>query len=454
MENAVSWVSKFFSGAKTQDTDGPQSYSAIEIARQGQGKDRKAMFPRFLGSATDQLRGLRGGPDALARLRLRDAFTPAQPVADIHHMAGRKDVLQTLIRSLEDQRVHVVLYGERGIGKTSLLRVLAELAEDAQYVVRYSSCGETTDFTELMRSIIDSIPLLYHGGYEPSATEIEEGKSLASLLPQGALSANQISDVLSRLSGTRLLLILDEFDRSPRNGFRRAIAELIKNLSDRSIRVQLVIAGVAANLSELVEAIPSIRRNVLGLHVPVMNSDEIRELLSIGEEASGIKFDDLSVKLISSFSCGSPYLASLLGQLAGLTAIDRAEREVSAQDVASAVRVAVDEIEQRISETSVEKVRSAFLNDRGRPLARLARIAMLNGGRLDTTPKGPGDMAAEECARALRSAGEVDALLIPSEDGIPGRYQFVEEGLPTYIWMLVAKELVDQPGNASTKLPD
>lgn len=450
----MSWFSKLGTRGKTANADETHSYSVIEKAKSSGGKDRKALFPRFMGSATDELRGLRGGPDTMARLRLRDAFTPAQPVADIRHMAGRKDVLHSLIRSLEDQRLHVVLYGERGIGKTSLLRVLAELAGDAQYLVRYTSCGETTDFNEMMRAVIGSIPLLYHGGYDPSATEIEDGQSLASLLPAGSLSANQISDVLARLSGTRLLVIIDEFDRSPRDGFRRAIAELIKNLSDRSIRVQLVIAGVASNLSELVEAIPSIRRNVLGLHVPVMNGEEVRELLAIGEEASGVKFDDLSIKLITSFSCGSPYLASLLGQLSGLAAIDQGERQVSAQDVASAVRVAVEEIEQRISEGSIDKVRLAFANGQGRPLARLARIAMLNGGRLDTQSRTPGDVTAEECARALRDAGEGNGIVVPAPDPVAGRYQFAEEGLPTYIWMLVARDLVDQPGNAGNRLPE
>ncbi|WP_232281019.1 ATP-binding protein [Novosphingobium nitrogenifigens] len=443
----MGWFDKFTS-RKNEHEEAP-SYSQIAAPAPAKAKDRKSLFPRFQSSATDELRGMRGGPDQMARVKLRDAFTPAQPVADIRHMAGRRELINSLIRSLEDQRLHVVLYGERGIGKTSLLRVLAELAHDAQYIVRYKSCGEGSDFSDLMRGVASTIPLLYHADYDPATLDLDEGKSLASLLPAGSLSADDIGDVFARLSGTRVLIILDEFDRSPRGVFRRSIAELIKNLSDRSVRVQLVIAGVASNLSELVDHIPSIRRNVLGLHVPVLDGGEIRELLAIGEEMSGIEFTDAAVGLISSFSCGSPYLASLLGQLSGLAAIDRGSRTIESEDIARGVHVAVEEISQRMSERTTEKVDRVFAQNKGAALVRLARIAMLHGGRLDTVNRGQEMEGVEECRHAIDDLAGLDSgLIIPSEDGVEGRYQFSEEGLPTYIWMLVARERVESTGFA------
>ncbi|QGP78200.1 ATP-binding protein [Sphingobium sp. CAP-1] len=448
MENDVGWLSKFFSRKDEDEDVDPSNLSLIEGGGARTGADRTSHFPRFHGSATDQLRGFRGGPEDRVRLKLRDAFTPAQPVADIQHLAGRTAVLRSLIRSLEDQRLHVVLYGERGIGKTSLLRALTELGHEAQYLVRYTSCGEESDFGALFRSVIETIPLLYHADHDPTAAEIEQGKALDSLLPAGPLSANQISDLFSRLSGTRLLIILDEFDRSPHSGFRRSIAELIKNLSDRSIRVQLVIAGVASNLAELVEHIPSIRRNIFGLRVPAMDAAEVRQMIEIGENASGMTFDEKAVQLIISFSCGSPYLASLLGQHAGMSAIDRGVREAGMVDVAEAVRIAVDEIEQRVSERSVETIRRAFAEGQDYALATLARIAMTHGGRLDTKS---GEQASV-CAHAIAEAGLPYDLVVPIGNPQDGRYEFREEGLPTYLWMLVAREQVDDPLKAVSRI--
>ena len=76
---------------------------------------------------------------------------------------------------------------------------------------------------------------------------------MADLLPAGPLSPRLVADLFAKLTGTRLLVVLDEFDVCESPDFRRNIAELIKNLSDRSIRTQLVIAGVAADLTELVQ---------------------------------------------------------------------------------------------------------------------------------------------------------------------------------------------------------
>ncbi|MCJ2180054.1 AAA family ATPase [Novosphingobium album (ex Hu et al. 2023)] len=379
-------------------------------------------------------------------MQLRDAFTPSQPVSDLRQFAGRTELLDSLIRSIEDQRLHVVLYGERGIGKTSLLHVVSQLAEEAQYLVRYVSCGEDSDFSTLMRSVVGTIPLLYHADYDPTDSEIEEGKSLDELLRPGAISANQLCDIFSRLSGTRMLIILDEFDRSPHGNFRRAIAELIKNLSDRSIRVQFVIAGVASNLAELVEHIPSIRRNVIGLRVPPMKVEETRELIAIGESASGIPFDDRAVDLTTTIANGSPYLASLMGQHAAIAAVERDARIVEAADVAQAVRVAVEEIEQRIPERTVKTIRRIVAEGNGVGLGKIARIAMAHGGRLETRASGPASEDTRECERLVREIALGDDLVRPIGDPGEGIYEFNEEGAPVYIWMLLTHTQIEENG--------
>ena len=84
--------------------------------------------------------------------------------------------------------------------------------------------------------------------------------------------------------------MLDEFDRVESADFRLGIAEFLKNLSDRSIRVQLLIAGVAANLTELLEHIPSIQRSIFALQIPRMTEAEVRQLIKIGEDTSNTGF--------------------------------------------------------------------------------------------------------------------------------------------------------------------
>ena len=102
-------------------------------------------FPRFQSSASDQIDHRGDDPLSALRVRLRSACTPAQPVTDRRMFAGGTRVLTSLIRSIDDQRLHAVIYGERVLGKTSLLHVRAQAARDARYLVVYVTCGASLD---------------------------------------------------------------------------------------------------------------------------------------------------------------------------------------------------------------------------------------------------------------------------------------------------------------------
>lgn len=399
---------------------------------------RDAGFPHFSGSASDLSRRPQAkGADSI-RMRLREAFTPSQPISDTRKFAGRKDLLRTLIRSIEDQQLHVVLYGDRGIGKTSLLHVLEELSRKARYIVRYTSCGEGSDFSEVFRAIAADIPLLFHADYDPTADAIEQGGTLSKLLPTGTLSVSQVSEMFSKVSGTRVLIILDEFDRTDFEKFRRPVAELIKNLSDRSIRVQLVIAGVASNLTELIAHIPSIRRNIIGLPLPIMEKNEVRELIKIGEAVSGLKFTNEALENITMVASGSPYLASLLGQHAGLIAAERGAVEVAADDVSSAVDRTLYEVKLRVSPQSLFFIESLNASGCAEAMGDLARAALVHSGRIaqedvEATFKAVAPKGSE-------SRTTIEHLIKPISDDPTGAYHFLEEGAGLYLWMSLAAE--------------
>ena len=218
-----------------------------------------------------------------------------------------------MIAAIEQQRVHVVVYGERGIGKTSLVHVFADTAREARYLVIYGSCGTEARFDTMFRAFASKIPMLYHRDVLPTAVDNDAAATFDSLLPDGEFGPREVSDLFADVVGTRIVLILDEYDRVLDPGFRRDVAELIKNLSDRAARVQLVLTGVAQNLDELVGYAPSIRRNIIGLPMRPLTAQEVRSVLALGEDAAGIGYSDESVEMIATMAGGSPYLVRLLG---------------------------------------------------------------------------------------------------------------------------------------------
>ena len=300
-------------------------------------------MPKFAATASDDVEAGDGDTtQARRRLALRDALGASQPVIDRESFAGRHDALAQLINSIEQQRVHVVIYGERGIGKTSLAHVFAETAREARYLVLYGSCGTEAVFDTMFRGFAAKIPSIYHKSILPTSPEAERGGNLDTMLPD-EFGPRELAEVFADVVGTRVIIILDEYDRVLDPTFRRDVAELIKNLSDRAARVQLVLTGVAQNLDELIGYAPSIRRNIIGLPMRPLSTQEVKQVLTIGENAAQITYSDEAAQMIATMAGGSPYLVRLLAHRAGMAALDERRNFVDEKHGLAAVeRVLTD----------------------------------------------------------------------------------------------------------------
>ncbi len=446
----MSWINSLMArsfGRKPKASQSAPNFAfATPAAAKAETRDRKpadTAFPRFQSTASDQLSSHLSDDTAAARVRLRSAFTPSQPITNRRMFAGRIDVLTTLIRSIEDQRVHVIMYGERGIGKTSLVHVVTQAAQEARYIVVYCSCGAGSTFDEIFRAVAADVPLLFHRGFAPTDDEAEKGGTLADLLPSTPLTPRLVADLFAKLTGTRVLVVLDEFDVCESPDFRRNIAELIKNLSDRSIRTQLVIAGVAADLTELVEHIPSIRRNIFAMQVPKMTAGEVNSLVENGEEISGVTFDKAATDFIVFVANGSPYLASLLSHHAGLAAIDKGRNKISVEDVSLAVDQALTEFRGRISKHSQIQIDQAAKSGVRHVLGVMAGAALFNNGRFDGRDVDalyPSATNAASFKATIEELASKHILLEMQEDEYGRGYRFSEEAVLPYLWILAAQK--------------
>ena len=398
-------------------------------------------LPGFRATAADQLDRRRSDHFTKLRMQLRSAFTPSQPVSQRRMFAGRVELFETMITSIEDQRLHLVIYGERGIGKTSLLHMLAQAAREARYITLYSSCGAASSFEDTFHAAAAEIPLLFHKNYGPTSEDAEAGKTFADLLPE-RFSPRQFADLCASIVGTRILIVLDEFDRSQSSEFRRDLAELIKFLSDRSVRVQLVIGGVAADLAELIEHIPSIRRNILAVRVPHMTDLEVGQLVAAGANASGLNFTVGANQPIIRLACGWPYLASSLSQLSGLHAIDAQRVEVLREDVLAASDQTINDFRSRLPHritTQIDRLQAEGLGD----LLTLLAEAALNSGRefsvAEFEAKAPDAAHASAAKRLAEQLSEDQMILIGTGEAGRRRYAFAEDSLAPYLWFSGAK---------------
>jgi AAA ATPase domain len=427
----MNWLSRIF----RRKSSSPDGYAgddyisnddAMIVAPFAVGQAALQSGPAFTTSASGLDRVGSGGGFGDGNYGYRRAFLPSQPVTDATAFAGRGDLLRRVIRAIEDQHLHVILYGDRGIGKTSVLRVVCELAGKANYVVQYTSCGEDSDFAETFRAFAARVPLLYDAEFDPSVEAVEQGGSMADRLPPGNFTVSQLSEVLASVAGTRVLIVLDEFDRATNPRFRNGVAELIKNLSDRAIRVQLLIAGVADNLTDLIAHVPSIRRNIVGVAVPNMSDDEVRELVAIGEQAGNIEFDAAATRQLIAASAGLPYLAALIGQHATLAAAEAGGGRVTAEQVDIGCLRAADDIGSRLSPVAQYALAEAGTISPSAILCRAAAESVRKGGIIESV----------ELRQEIEKMSGRQATLLEPVPGHPnGAWRFAEDGTSTFIWL-------------------
>ena len=140
---------------------------------------------------------------------------------------------------------HAILYGERGVGKTSLANVLKSfLAQPAPPVAcPRINCDGNDTFESVWRKVFDEIELL---GKTRSMRFVGQDNLFpiksSDLLDQGPVTPDSVRRVLTLLSaGSLPILIIDEFDRLPPSE-RVPFADTIKTRATRCCgnRVSLV----------------------------------------------------------------------------------------------------------------------------------------------------------------------------------------------------------------------
>ena len=99
-------------------------------------------------------------PALLERMQLvAEAFRPAAPVDRRSLFSGRTDEIAELFAVAAQPGQHAVVYGERGVGKTSLAAVVSELLASSGLLTVRATCDSGDDFSSVWRKALGEIAL-------------------------------------------------------------------------------------------------------------------------------------------------------------------------------------------------------------------------------------------------------------------------------------------------------
>ncbi len=319
---------------RLKDKDGPDNARPAAAPRKNTGRNLQRSF------SIDKPDGFRfpasenmiGDQQSEQLLRVIKSFAPSQPTQNAAQFAGRGDILANVIAAIEEHRNHLVIFGGRGAGKTSLALAVCSIAQQVGYHTAYVSCSRESTLGSIFGSALSELSVRFDQNFDPRTEEADANLRFDALVPEGPLPPQALADVLSRIRGTRLLIVIDEFDRNEHPTLTRDLTEIMKVISDRAIPVQIVIVGVGDVVDNLVGEHTSIARVLYVVRLSNMSDNEIRDTLSVASRFAGVSMAPDVTESIVSISYGRPYIARLVGLKAAKMSLLRRSAVVEMQD--------------------------------------------------------------------------------------------------------------------------
>ena len=291
-----------------------------------------------------------------ARVHLNRAFTPGAPVTHRDSLAGRSSEVRRIMEAVTSIGRHVIIFGERGVGKTSLAGLVHEFWEDffkdLGLIVPRVNCEPLADFATIWSHVADEI----EAQCTKKGITIPDGETRALLdqLKNGDASSHVVRRLCESWGDVILIIIIDELDRIQDGDAVEAFAETIKNLSDHSVEDTLILVGVADTIDDLIEDHQSINRALVQVHLGRLEKDDIIQLLRSRIEGVGMSIEERAAEYIAKVSQGLPYYGHLIGLTSGLAALEHQRMSIEFSDVLDGLDTAI--------ESSVEVVQSAYYN--------------------------------------------------------------------------------------------
>lgn len=361
-------------------------------------------------------------------------------------LRGKLNVQELLMGALRNPGEQVLIYGDSGVGKTSLLRHAAAelgiplvsigcLSERSYEAIVRDCVGNLIDFTEVGFTESENVVFGTDVGVGvpklmsvKGTTKSEFGRAQSFR----AVQKEPIDVLLAAMKATgRRLIVLDNFQNVDDADARRLVGQTMERLSDRSSETgdaKLVVIGVASDATSLLSRSGSITRRTTEIGVPRMPDDEISQIFAKGFRLLDLAPDVGVVERLVYFSDGFPYFAHLLGRMVALDARRENVRAFSFNKVTAALKQAAQQVDQSYA----SRVQLALETGGGvQPRRRILKVLAYDEAREWTSGqittlvrKKGGDIADGGLMTALTAlTGDGNGRILKRR-GTPGRYVY------------------------------
>lgn len=294
---------------------------------------------------------------------VRNVFTPHTPINQENLFRGRINEVQQILSTLNTPGQHVLLFGERGVGKSSLANIASnKLIKIAGKELVVKRCSKSDSFSTIFEDVLlkcgvdisistknNTSSVTFNGfGY----TECTERIGLADKIQSPSWVCNKIKDF-------NILLLIDEFDSIKDSDDKHKIAELIKLLSDSNSSFKVFVVGIAESAEELTAGHPSVQRCLKEIKLSKMSQRELVDIINTGAAKLNLTFTRDAKFRICRLSSGYPHFTHLIALKASEVAIVNEIAAIDIEIVNDAIEKSISDCENSLRQSYDETVKSS-----------------------------------------------------------------------------------------------
>ena len=280
------------------------------------------------------------------RFEANGLFTPSTPIAIAELFAGRQRHVSKVVDAIGEPGRHVILYGERGVGKSSMAKIapffIPESPRKTRYIRVQAFPGDT--FSVVAKRIFSNIH------FDADYGEGHTAYCVSEFYPNDVTIDQFLNEMQFFKESEIPIVVIDEFNEIDDEDTSILIANIIKALSDQGANVTIIIVGVADNITDLFERHQSIERCTEQIMMPRMSIDERRDILDRRLRTLGMEMAETAKKKIVNLSKGLPSYVHSLGKHAVFSALERFSVNVTETDVDAAISEVLQSAQQTLKD--------------------------------------------------------------------------------------------------------
>lgn len=288
-------------------------------------------------------------------------LSASRPIKSIEHLFGREKEKEIIEEALSADGRHVFLFGDRGVGKSSLAASTAALHQSSDSEFIQIGCGPDTEFYKTIEQLADRVIKKANGKriyntthsldlkcYKVKVQSIEREINIPNINSMYA-AVEAMEDVCNAHSETPVIVI-DEFDQIESSDERKLFSIFIKDIGDRGVNIKFIFTGVGLSLKNLLGDHASSFRQLHTIPVDRLNWTAREEIARSAVESYNLTVEDQVIYLIAKISNGFPYFVHLLTEKILWSAFSREEviEHVSLEIFDEAMKKAISSINMQL----------------------------------------------------------------------------------------------------------